>query len=80
MVRHLDFLEDLDGDDVKAHPSIDESVVDGDVIDRRRAQEGNCAHSLSRDWMIFLVEADLASRLLQPVAVDAGLCYRDLPR
>jgi hypothetical protein len=54
----------------KARPSIDETAVDGDVIDHRRAQEGNCAHSLSGDWMVFLVEADLARRPLQPVVVD----------
>jgi hypothetical protein len=34
-------------------------VVDSDVIDRRRAQEGNCAYNLSGDWMVLLVEADL---------------------
>jgi hypothetical protein len=80
MVRHLHLLEDLDRDDVKACPSIDESAVDGDVIDRRRAQERNCAHSLSGDSIIFLVEADLASRPLQSVAVDAWLCRCDLLR
>jgi hypothetical protein len=52
MVRHLYLLEDLDGDDVEARPSIDESAVDGDVVDCRHAQEGNCAHSLSGDWMV----------------------------
>jgi hypothetical protein len=55
-------------------------VVDGDVIDRRRAPEGNCAHRLSGEWMVLLIEADLAGRLLQPVTVDAGLCRRDLSR
>jgi hypothetical protein len=60
MVRHLHLLEDLDGDDVEARPSIDESMVDDDVIDGRRAQEGNCAHALSGGRMILLVEADLA--------------------
>jgi hypothetical protein len=37
MVRHLHLLEDLDGDDVEARPSIDESTIDGDIIDGRRA-------------------------------------------
>jgi hypothetical protein len=40
MVRHLHLLEDLNRDDVEARPSIDESTVDGDVIDGRLAQEG----------------------------------------
>jgi hypothetical protein len=80
MVWHLHLFEDLDGDDVKARPSIDESAVDGDVIDRRHAHEGNCAHSLSGEWMVLLVEANLAGRPLQPVTVDAGLCHRDLSR
>jgi hypothetical protein len=30
--------------------------------------------------MILLVEADLAGRPLQPMAVDVGLRYRDLSR
>jgi hypothetical protein len=80
MVRHLHLLEDLDGDDVEARPSIDESAVDGDVVDCRRAQEGNYAHGLGGDWMVLLVKADLVGRLLQPVAVDIWLCHRDLPR
>jgi hypothetical protein len=80
MVRHLYLLEDLDGDDVEARPSIDESAVDGDVVDCRHAQEGNCAHSLSGDWMVLLVEADFVGRPLQPVVVDVGMCHRDIPR
>jgi hypothetical protein len=60
MVWHLHLLEDLDGDDIEACPSIDESTVDGDVIDGRRAQEGNCAHTLCGGHMVLLVEADLA--------------------
>jgi hypothetical protein len=80
MVWHLHLLEDLDGDDVEAYPSIDESTIDGDVIDGRCAQEGNCAHSLSGDWMVLLVKAELVGRPLQPVAVDVGLCGRDLSR
>jgi hypothetical protein len=64
MVRHFHLLEDLDGDDVEACPSIDESAVDGDVIDCRRAQEWNCAHSLSGDGMVLLVKADLVGRPL----------------
>jgi hypothetical protein len=59
MVRHLHLLEDFDGDDVEACPFIDESTVDGDVIDGRSAKEGNCAHALSGGRMILLVEADL---------------------
>jgi hypothetical protein len=30
--------------------------------------------------MVFLIEADLVGRPLQPMAVDIGLCRRDLPR
>jgi hypothetical protein len=30
--------------------------------------------------MVLLVEADLVGRPLQPVAIDVGLCRRDLPR
>jgi hypothetical protein len=30
--------------------------------------------------MVLLIEADLVGRPLQPVAVDVGLCHRDLPR
>jgi hypothetical protein len=30
--------------------------------------------------MVFLVEADLVGKPLQPVAVDIGLCRRDFPR
>jgi hypothetical protein len=71
-------LEDLDGDDVEARPSIDESMVDGDVIYGRRAQGRNCAHGLRGDWMILLVEADLASRLLHQAVVDTGLHHHDL--
>jgi hypothetical protein len=77
MVRHLYLLEDLNGDDVEARPSIDESTVDGDVIDSRRAHEGNCAQGLSGDRMILLIEADLAGRLFYQVVVGAGLCHRD---
>jgi hypothetical protein len=80
MVRHLHLLEDLDGDDVEARPSIDESAVDGDVVDSRHGQEGNCAHNLSGDWMVLLVEADLVGRPLKPVAIDNRLCCRDLPQ
>jgi hypothetical protein len=35
-------------------------MIDSDVIDGRRAQEGNCAHALGGGRMILLVEADLA--------------------
>jgi hypothetical protein len=73
MIRHLHLLEDLDRDDVEARPSIDESAVDGDVVDCGRAQEGNSAHDPGGDWMVLLVEADLVGRPPQPVAVDAGL-------
>jgi hypothetical protein len=30
--------------------------------------------------MVFLVKADLVGRPLQPMAVDVGLCGRDLSR
>jgi hypothetical protein len=60
VVRHLHLLEDLDGDDVEARPSIEESMVDRDVIDGRCAQEGNCAHALGGGRMILLIEANLA--------------------
>jgi hypothetical protein len=80
MVQHLHLLEDLEGDDVEACPSIDESSVDGNVIDGRRAQEGNCAHGLCGGRMILLVEADLAGRPLHQVVVGAGLRHRDLSR
>jgi hypothetical protein len=30
--------------------------------------------------MVLLVEADLVGRPVQPVAIDIGLCCRDLPR
>jgi hypothetical protein len=46
MVQQLHLLEDLDGDDVEAGPSVDESTVDGDVVNCRHAQERNCAHGL----------------------------------
>jgi hypothetical protein len=29
--------------------------------------------------MVFLIKADLVGRPLQPMAVDIGLCRRDLP-
>jgi hypothetical protein len=76
----LHLLEDLDGDDVEARPSIDESAVDGDAVDRGCAQEGNCAHGLSGDWMVLIAEADIVGRPLQPVAFDVRLCCHDLPR
>jgi hypothetical protein len=60
MVQHLHLFEDLNRDDVEARPSVDESTIDGDVIDGWRAQEGNCANTLGGGRMILLVEADLA--------------------
>jgi hypothetical protein len=60
MVRHLHLLEDLNRDDVESRPSIDESMVEGDVIDGWRAQERNCANTLGGGRMILLIEADLA--------------------
>jgi hypothetical protein len=80
MVRHLHLLEDLDGDDVEPRPFVDESTVDGDVIDGRRAKERNCAHGLSGGRMILLIEADLASRPLHQAIVGVGLHRRDLSR
>jgi hypothetical protein len=35
-------------------------VIDGDVIDGWRAQEGNCAHAPGGGRMVLLVEADLS--------------------
>jgi hypothetical protein len=61
-----------------APPSM--SVVDNDVVDSGREQEGNCANGPGRDRMVLLVEADLVGRPPQPRAVYAWLCYRDLPR
>jgi hypothetical protein len=43
MIWHLHLLEDLNRNDVETRSSIDESAVDGDVVDSGRAQEGNCA-------------------------------------
>jgi hypothetical protein len=80
MVRHLHLLEDLDRDDVEAYPSVDESTVNGNVIDGRRAQEGNCAHALSGGRIILLVEADLAGSPLHQAVAGVGLCHRDLSR
>jgi hypothetical protein len=64
VVRHLHLLEDLDQNDVEARPSIDESAIDGDVVDGWRAQEGNHAHTSCGSQMILLVEANLAHRPL----------------
>jgi hypothetical protein len=61
VVWHMHLLEDLNRDDVEARPSVDESAIDGDVIDGWRAQEGNCAHTPGGGRMVFLVEANLAS-------------------
>jgi hypothetical protein len=80
VIWHLHLLEDFDRDDVEARPSIDESVVDGDVIDSGRAQERNCADGPGGDRMVLLVEADPARRPPQSGAIYAWLCYRDLPR
>jgi hypothetical protein len=78
MIRHLHLLEDLDRDDVETHPSIDESAVDGDVVDCGRAQEGNCAHGPGGDWMVLLIKANLVGRPPQLATVYAWLCRRDL--
>jgi hypothetical protein len=55
----LHLLEDLDRDDVEAHPSVDESAVGSDVVDGGRAQDGNCADGPRGDRMVLLIEADL---------------------
>jgi hypothetical protein len=60
VVWHLHLLEDLDRDDVEARPSVDESVVDGDIFDGWRAQERNYAHAPGGDRMVLFVEVDLA--------------------
>jgi hypothetical protein len=60
MVRHLHLFKDLDRDNVEARPSVDESAIDGDVIDGWRAQERYCAHAPGGNRMILFVEADLA--------------------
>jgi hypothetical protein len=60
MVWHLHLLEDFNRNDVESRPSVDESTVDGDVIDGWHAQEGNCAKTLGGGQMVLLVEADLA--------------------
>jgi hypothetical protein len=36
----LHLLEDLDRNDVEAHPSIDESTIDGDVVNCWSAHDG----------------------------------------
>jgi hypothetical protein len=76
----LHFLDYLDRDDVEAHPSINESAVDGDVVDGGRAHNGNRADGPGGDRMVLLIEAKLVGRPLQPGAVYAWLCGRDLPR
>jgi hypothetical protein len=80
MIWHLHLLEDFDRDNVEAHPSIDESAVDGDVVDSGHAQEGNCAHGPGGDRMVLLVEANLVGRPPQPGVVYAWLCHHDLSR
>jgi hypothetical protein len=64
MIWHLRLLEDLDRNDVEACPSIDESKIDGDIVDGRRAHDGNGAHRPGGDRMIFLIEGELAGRPL----------------
>jgi hypothetical protein len=80
VIWHLHLLEDFDRDDVEAHPSIDESAVDGYVVNSGRAQEGNCADGPGGDRMVLLIKADLVRRPPQPGAIYAWLCCRDLPR
>jgi hypothetical protein len=41
---------------------------------------GNGAHRLGGNWVIFLVEGELVGRPLQPWVVGAWLCHRDLTR
>jgi hypothetical protein len=80
MIWHLHLLEDFNRDDVEALPSIDESAVNGDVVDSGHAQEGNCAESPGRDRMVLLVEANIVGGPPQPGDVYAWLCCCDLPR
>jgi hypothetical protein len=79
MIWHLHLLEDFDRDDVEARPSVDESAVDGNVVDSGHAQEGNCADGPGGDRMVLLVKVDPVGRPPQPGAVYAWLCCRDLP-
>jgi hypothetical protein len=64
MIWHLHLLEDLDSDDVEARPSIDESVVDGNVVDSGRTHDENRADGPGGDWMVLFVEAQLVGRTL----------------
>jgi hypothetical protein len=73
VLRHLHFLKNLDGDDVEARPSIDESTVDDDVIDRWCAHDGNGAHGASQVRVVFFIEVDLVGGPLQPRRVGAWL-------
>jgi hypothetical protein len=58
-------------------PSIIESTVDGDVIDRWHAHDWSGAHGASRGWVFFFVEVDLVGGPLQPRHVGDWLCHRD---
>jgi hypothetical protein len=64
MIWHLHLLEDQDSDDVEARPSIDESVVDGNVVDSGRTHDGNRADGPGGDWMVLFVEAQLVGGTL----------------
>jgi hypothetical protein len=78
VIWHLHLLEDLDRDDVQTYPSVDESAVDGDVVDGGRTHNWNRVDRPSGDWMVLFVEAKLVVGPLQPGAVSAWLCCRDL--
>jgi hypothetical protein len=64
MIWHLHLLEDLDSDDVEARPSIDESVVDGNVVDSGRTHDGNRADRPGGDWMVLFIKAQLVGGTL----------------
>jgi hypothetical protein len=80
MIWHLHLLENFDRDDVETRPSVDESAVDGDVVNGGRTHDWNRTNCPGGDWMVLFVEAKLVGGPLQPWAVSAWLCYRDLLR
>jgi hypothetical protein len=55
----LAFSQDLDRDDVENRPSINESAVDGDVVDGGHAHDRNYADHPAGDWMVLFVDAKL---------------------
>jgi hypothetical protein len=78
MIWHLHLLKDLDRDDVETRPSVDESAVHGNVVDGGRVHDWNCADRPGGDWMVLFIEAKLVGGPLQPGAISAWMCYRNL--